>query len=224
MTIKAASATFASLKAFAALYPAYTHQVANKTLPMVTLNDFETFAKSTRQISGLSLLAFSPYITSNEQRLPWEEYSRNNQGWIHRGFEQSDPNYDGHPGDHDPITGFIWRNKDNNGLPQAHYGAPPLSPLWQLSPPPNDTMLVNRDLLSSEAFQQIFEESIGTGKSTLSRPIDVLSILGANIRNPEKPHSIFLEPVLSQFGDAGEVVGSIVAVFPWENYLSSVCG
>lgn len=93
-----------------------------------------------------------------------------------------------------------------------------------MSPPPKDPVTINRDLVgTSVEFEQVFHESIRSGKSTLSRPVDVKSVFGSNLPESDTPQSMFLEPVMSGFGGENpRVVGSIVAVIPWDSYLSNV--
>ena len=58
----------------------------NNTLPFYTMEDYEVFGYQTMVLSGASLVGYTPLIPESD-RLEWEEYSVQQQGWIETGFE-----------------------------------------------------------------------------------------------------------------------------------------
>lgn len=221
--LRNAKTVFTTMTAFAALYPAYVGEVPKATLPFITLQDFETFAAESRRVTKANFLAFSPYLTSIEDQLQWENYTVQNQLWIHRSYQQLDPSYSGHPSDIARIPDFVWNKRDDSGNPQRHEGAVPVSPIWQTSPPPNDTSIVNLDLIgSSSAFQEIVSDSVNHRKPTLSRPLNISGDWGKYFQSTNVPQSFIVTPVLSGFASTTTVVGSIVAIIPLDTFFMGV--
>ena len=77
---------------------------SNTTLPasFQTLAEFDSFADTIRKTTGIKWLAYTPYLSTPEMKVQWEEYAKLNQDWIEDASGHS-------------ITDFIWQYNDTNG-------------------------------------------------------------------------------------------------------------
>ena len=86
MATKNAANIFISIQSLSALYPSAAHQ-SGEMLPFVTIDDFEASSEGTRDISEVSLIAFTPLLKAESDLVTWNAYSANHSDWIARGRE-----------------------------------------------------------------------------------------------------------------------------------------
>lgn len=208
-----------SMEAFASLYPSYGNVVEGTRLPLIMLNDFEAFAGSTRSVTRSSLLLFSPYLTQGSGE--WNDFSVGQQKWIHRSFQLYNSSYTGHPADHEPIPTSVYFFDQEHGMINSTEQI--VSPVWQMSPPPLDTSVVNFDLLSEESIGSFVNDIVQYEKPMLSRPMDISKLsIDLNIESNGTFHSLYAQPVLSKFHGNHEVVGTVIASIAWDAFFNNV--
>ena len=102
----------------------------------------------------------------------------------------------------------------------------PIAPIWQTSPVPDDTSVINYNLASSPSFAAQLENMIKAASPMLSEAGNMKEMLGplATSDSEETPHSLLLEPVFDAFSHEKEpvVVGALVTVLEWETFFHSV--
>jgi len=102
----------------------------------------------------------------------------------------------------------------------------PIAPIWQTSPVPDDTSVINYNLASIPSFAAQLENMIKTASPILAEAGNLQEMLGvlATSDAEETPHSLLLEPVFDAFSHEKEpvVVGALVTVLEWEQFFHSV--
>ena len=128
--------------------------VLNQSWPLVTVPHFETKGHHARSLSDADVIAFCPLV-SEENRVDWEAYASEQQGWIEQGQERV------YGGDYSyPISPNIMENDDiMNGTLVKAQGPAPYLPVWQMSPPPFDPTVVNIDLMSDPSLKRAIQSS-----------------------------------------------------------------
>ena len=208
----------AVLNIFATLLSSNAKQ-SGATWPMATLPDFEKFGQQSRDLSGALLLAFTPRVRGEANRTAWEQYSVNNQGWIRDGlvdlgYEADVPTRN--------ITDFIYRKTTRSFLPEVEF--PTYSPVWQLSPAPRDTSVVNFNLFNHPTFKRLVEFSDFTREAAISEVLDTFLVFGTSApQKGDDPQSIAVLPVFQEPQDkTSEIVGHVVAVIPWGQFFEGI--
>jgi hypothetical protein len=107
------------------------------------------------------------------------------------------------------------------------YGPGNFAPVWQQSPAPHDTDIINYDLLSHPTFQRIYHGVWETGKPVLSEVTDLSFLYSSAVKDEvEHPHSFLLDPIYptfrSEMPDRDSLVGFLVAILPWDSYFSNL--
>jgi len=183
--------------------------------PYVTVPNFAERTEGLREISGSPLVVFSPVISFD--RTVWETYATENQEWTEEGsrFQGSSPSYSLIPaGIHQDLV---------SAIPLSPITVAPFSPVWQISPVPEDLNIVNFDLKSSERFLNLEQYVDSHRISAISDVFPISEILGQSIlSDTNKPRSILLQPIFSDFSETSSVVGHYLAVIDWEKYFSEV--
>jgi CHASE domain len=86
MATKNAANMFLSIQALSAVYPSTAHQ-SGETSPFVTIEGFEASGEGTRDITDVSLIAFTPLLKTQADLVTWNSYSANHSDWIAHGRE-----------------------------------------------------------------------------------------------------------------------------------------
>ena len=215
----------ASLENLARLFPSHADS-SDETSPLLTVRDFEAFAMATREVTGAQLIAYAPFVLDDTTRVSWEEYSVAEQSWI-ESSALFHPDFDVE--NIDTINPRIWL-RDANRNPVVDPGPAPYVPIWQVSPPPSDTNLINFNLASSEEVEEwiFLQEYQNNSWSYLSQPMDVFALFGeANYPEEDlsEPASLAWVPVahsLLSSDEDDEVAGAIVADVRWSTLLRDV--
>ena len=179
-------------------------------------------------------ISFIPLIKS-EQKLQWEDYAAENQGWIEQSLHIAEEFFGARiDGPIEPIRPNVYRYENGatgdkvlQDRPGIQFGPANYGPVWQQSPAPHDTELVNFDLLSHPTFARAYQAMWETRLPVLSEvlPLDFL-YGGANKDEIDQPHSFFMSPVYPDF-DSGphsrdDIVGFVAAVLRWDTYFSNI--
>lgn len=187
------------------------------TWPFFTLPDFEKFGAGSRALSGALLLAFTP-VVANKDRANWEIYSVQNQWWVQQGLD--DLGIDKTPRN---ISSFIYRKTTRSFVPEL-VDLEEYSPIWQMSPAPTDTSVVNFNLFNHPTFKRLVEFAIYTRKSAISEVLDTSLVFGTSAPQVgDDPQSIAVLPVFKEPNDAeSDIIGFIVAVIPWGQFFENI--
>jgi hypothetical protein len=153
----------------------------NLTWPFVTLPDFGINGASIRSLAQTVSIVWYPMATT-ENRLAWEQYSRDNQGWIEQAqaFEDAfDHTRVSHHGSDADIHSDSNRKLDENidyitvvsdGQRVVAEVQGPFFPAWQSSPVAAD--LVNLDLHSTEIFSDEIDALWEMEKVIIGKSVD----------------------------------------------------
>mmetsp|Transcript_1046 Transcript_1046/g.2212 ORF Transcript_1046/g.2212 Transcript_1046/m.2212 type:complete len:1145 (-) Transcript_1046:169-3603(-) len=211
----------------------------NSTWPFVTLPYFDSIAQQAMSISGMEVLAFAPLVKEDE-KLGWEAYTEANQAWIAQDLELRKVNTNDlatvqgiHPykTDFDDIAYGTRRRLDygEDGPGEEHEAFP----LWQFSPPPSDSYIVNMDVLTHPTLYHIVEDTYHEKIPLISRTVDPHFLLGFSEyeggptdeqAHNGRPRNIITRAIFDQLGEnAGEtVVGVIFGMISWDIYFNNV--
>jgi hypothetical protein len=230
---------------------------SNQSWPFVTIDNFEIAAAHARLDGETELIIMSPLVPGSIGGL-WENYAQGSQGWLEEsqelGYQTSAWSEDpinsmglNLTGKIPPITERIYRLGDDFE-PVTNYSTPLYAPAWQISPAPFKPSLVNYDLLSNPAFQQLFNvlvatQGTGTGLSAFFDP-SFTNVLyegiytdeahmathnmvqggeeGLLFQPNEQPHTVIVTPIRSNFGPNGGFVGLLSAVISSDKFLSGL--
>lgn len=189
----------------------------NATWPFFTLPDFEKFGQGSRQLSGALLLAFTPLV-DNSTRAAWETYSVEHQDWISEGLQDLGSSQT--PRD---ITPFVYRKTLRSFTPEVE-GHDQYSPVWQMSPAPSDTSVVNFNLFNHPTFKRLVEFAIFTRQSAISEVLDTSLVFGTSApQTGEEPQSVMVLPVFENAKDpSSKIIGHVVAVIPWGQFFENI--
>ena len=117
--------------------------------PFHTVQNFEVVGEAIRKQSGLELLGYIPFVDP-QQVLSWMKYSDENQNWVETSRraaidagELNVVNKDYLEGNISPVIyDFGGPNQTTRPLPTKST-TEPLTPVWQISPPPFDPRTIN---------------------------------------------------------------------------------
>ena len=222
----------------------------NSEFPFVTVPGFEVLGESVRQQSGAELLIFTPKVEIDEVAR-WNQYATANEGWYEQskqlaisssggGLVQSDFA----PGS--PLPFIFDATVDENGNPTVipSVSNPPFYPVWQISPPPFSPFLIKVSIGLSLEFASGLKAASDNreGVVGLTTFSDVYGLSGIASKDEdhehfhaqfmvssdtesayERPHGFFFQPIFREiYNVTSEVVGSVIAVVPWDLYFSNL--
>lgn len=141
----------------------YTADFEASRFPFVTMDFFESRASHVRKQAGFPAVFWAP-IVEEYQADAWSLYAQNNSRWLweSREFElattgsvERDEYKDG------DFIPFIYEAPINETTGEVKYIKPtypgPYAPLWQVSPPPLDTMFVGHDKFDKIHIKNAFQ-------------------------------------------------------------------
>ena len=196
-------------------------QEPGKTWPNITLPNFDKRAMDAESVAGIEFLAFAPLVRS-ENLQGWEEYARENQGWITKDWR-----YHKNPVNAGPIT------------PNIHYSGPDAEeevteegesvydglhfPLWQAAPVPHNASVINFDLFQHPDFHDKFTDGLEERKTLISGVVDIDYLLEKmTFKHHHDPQSVVFEPVLDDFTEDANITGFILVGLPWKYVLGDI--
>lgn len=190
---------------------------AGTIFPNFTLPDFEQFATGTRSLTKASLVLYSPLV-EDADRLGWETYSSANHNWINTSLS-----FVNKPNSTEQIPNFIYRR---DGTAQVVEDTlPKYSPIWQMSPPPEDVSIINYNLLNNPTYERLVEYAKAERKAALSEVLNPKDLFGTTLPevDSEEPQSIMVLAVNEQpYNPESRIVGHLVAVLPWGAFFNDV--
>jgi hypothetical protein len=208
-----------------AIYTSFATE-SNNVLPFLTLKDFEAFGKSIVEISQATLVTYTPYLANEAYRREWEDHAAMHADWVSRGHASHTPT-NATQELFAPITPVIWHLDDNSTTTaptkvEDTLGAPYM-PLWQMSPPPNETTLLQLNLYRFEEFSKLVDSVRTQSHTTLSPPFPVNEWLGSSEESELGPQAILMHPVYSGFEASRAFFAATVwAVLPFKFMFTDV--
>ena len=207
----------------------------SSSIKQMTVTDFEAYALPISQEFDLPLIVFAPWLTTELEKLEWEEYSRDQQEWIAHGRairKQAGVVTDHNNSTNDTngaassvmefteemdIVDQVWQfNPD--GMTTPSDDGPPYAPMWIGSPPPSmkspDRNLWVNFNLNVDPFYRDSAQLLATHQASepplafVSKPLDWDRVLGRVTQiypKVEGPHSLGILPVYSPSKSALEL-------------------
>ena len=215
------------------------------TFPNVTTLHFEIEAGYATGLGGIVACAYAPFV-SDSDRGQWEDYAESNMGWVHESMVLREE----HPEHLNPLKGtkddestsetafqgsqledsllgkttfsksiYRWDNGTIHGL-EEHASAV-YAPIWQLTPPVPSAL--NSDLLSDQAFHELYSTMIEAKRTIISPPAAVGQIFDFLFDAEHEylklePHSFIVSPVYDSFSNHN-ITGMVVGLVPFHNFL-----
>ncbi len=192
---------------------------SNGTWPFLTHPNFEEEAGIVRKHLAALWVALLPFVNEGE-RDKWEEYSVANQGWV----ERSAATLGWEAGVLPPASDCIFRLDfgSDGDAPYCDYvpltlQVPFYAPLWSCSPPGP----INYNGVDDPFMMEPLLEMLKTKVTVLSQAFGDFEYVDATKESlgdydfQNLPTSYMLQPVFSDFGDEGEMVGFLAAFLPW---------
>jgi hypothetical protein len=236
MATKNVKTMYLSIESMAVLFPSGAEH-SGETLPFVEIPEFEAFGESARLQSKASIIAFSPLLTSSHQLRAWNTYSSSHTNWTCEGHSidsvvaiihgsRSAVEMTGHPADQGcegvNISSFVYKI-DSSGRKVRETGSGPFSPIWEMTPTPNASVL-NFNLASNELFAGLLNYTVVSKTPILSKPLEELQMFGLSAADNGAPVSALLQPVYDGFkhGFEHKVVGTVTALISWQEFFMDV--
>jgi hypothetical protein len=196
----------------------------NVSWPYYTQWNFPTtFGQAYLDNTGASLIAWSPIVQGDLERVEWGQYSTDYAGeWMPTDMAKD-------------IPANIY-TKNENGELALEQGLGPFLPVWEmavadLSITTIDPTVVNYNILNNDQFATTLDEMSSTSLPALSPILNATEIYGRSVANVE-PTSLLLTPIyaeMSSFLDKdqqptvdNELAGVLVAVLPWSTYFKEL--
>jgi hypothetical protein len=128
-------------------------KASGSEFPFVTVPTFETLGDSTRRLSGIEVVAFTPIVTLAQVPF-WLGYAFGEQGWIETSREVAISSGEAtvQAGN---ITPILYDVGPEGVVPSQGDG--PFLPFWQTSPPPFSPGLVNYNALNRPWMNPLFD-------------------------------------------------------------------
>jgi class 3 adenylate cyclase len=190
---------------------------AGMSWPFVSFPDFEIQTSENINLSDAELIAFAP-IVSKEEKVSWEAFAVENQGWIQEGLDVQGLG-EVSPGEIAEEVYPFSEEVDMTQDPEVFV------PLWQIGKAPTNSSIVMMDLNTHPSFKRMFSDVLDIKHVLLSDVVDLDFLIefstDADDRK-EQPRSYILTPVFDTFQDDAKVVGFVIAVLPWESYFTNI--
>lgn len=206
---------FSIINSLAITLSTYAKNTDSTTWPFETVPNFEEFVSQYRDVSQSHFIATIPFLNDDE-KTQWEEYSVTEQGWITKSYQTIGLDFAPLP-----IPTFIYNIEDEHAT-EALEG--PFKPLWQSSPPPKTTGVVNYNVASNPFFAKALQV-LSTSREALLTPIMNSSVfIDTNDANAQV--SFLVQPILEDASDAASsaIVGSIIASLNWNTFFTALVG
>lgn len=184
----------------------------SQKFPFVTVDLFEVVGHQARLISGVDQIIWSP-IVDIEEFDEWTNYSTEQIKW----YNESIALYLAENATSLTVDKYDHSDTDysiSSPIPGMPIGAGPWKPIWQVSPPPNASYVINFDM-NAYGTKQIDDAVDGLRMGLMT---EVLATPG---QENVPPRGAVVEPVFGSLfhEDTAEIVGHIYSLFPWDAYL-----
>ena len=217
--------------------------------PFVRVKLFEVPAKQTRELTGVEMFSWNPFVTE-AQRQGWYNFTQAEMGWYEESKEivinDSDTLLTATSYSPGTVRPYIWRSTaepdGSTGNEEVPKGGP-FAPIWQMSPPPFDPALLQYDMFGETYVESMLPVMFRTRDGLMSALDPTLSRLAGlavnqtdhetfhsncvtsvnGLSSYDHPHSVHLQPVFKKLQDpTSELVGFLALVVPWDCYLANL--
>jgi hypothetical protein len=128
----------------------------------MTLSSFEVYVSHTRAQASSELILVA-HIVTKENLEAWADYSTSNQGWIDESFAVLGEDTREDLNQNLSSVYRFGRYKGRTVLkPEDGDGNYPAAPFWQMSRPPFDTSIINFNSLSTEEYQDLYNDMMSS--------------------------------------------------------------
>lgn len=214
--------------------------------PFVRVPMFEVIARQTRELAGVEIFSFNPFVSSDEYPI-WRTWSKLNAEWYQESLNilQSSPitpllQLSRYQNDPAFFRDVIWDGADNQaGYVQVQ--AETYAPVWQMSPPPFSVSFINFGMLTEGYARRMVPLLEQTREGLMTEVDPTLGRLSGLAITPEDhdafhrqyvenvyglsyfdhPHSIFLQPIFGTL-QRDRVVGFLSALIPWDRFMAGL--
>ena len=176
--------------------------------PFVSIAGFEQRHARFLERSKAKEVALVPLV-SDEDRYAWEEYTRDNHGWIQEGLDSRNENVE-----HSDITPFLhigYHEKTSGAIRDPGPGE--YAAYWQIAPAPVDPKKVNLNSLSDDVFDEAFHWI-----SEYHVPL----FSAATNSSQQEPQVFLLQPLTDDFHGDTSLVGSLVTTALWGTFFETI--
>ncbi|CAB9510360.1 Receptor-type guanylate cyclase gcy [Seminavis robusta] len=182
--------------------------------PFLVVPESGRRALRTRVDAKLDLVGFSPIVANNETT-EWTVFSS---------YELEDVTAHSIP--------YIYRLDDNNNdqvIPDTTSNQ--MLPVWQTSPTPYNTSLINYNLISAPKYGALFADMMETQHTAISAiysDYDLDTFKNQQFFDPSDfnstiPRSVIVMPVYNSFLlEQRSIVGVVHGVLPWDRFLTGI--
>jgi hypothetical protein len=183
--------------------------------PLFYNSNFHVLGTNFRASSSANAVALAPFLHVGEKKT-WETFSVANQDWIVDGLA-----WDGVALSNpvDSIPSMIYKH-GSNGRFTTDVGDGPFAPMWEISPAPKDSSVVNYDTLSHPILSKSFETVQKTGDPVLSDLIADADLFGSSAFDTNEPVSVLMYPVNDNFTLHGNLVAMLMGSFSWKSFFA----
>jgi hypothetical protein len=201
--------------------------------PNVIFPEFDRMIEQARNLTGAAFVGFCPLV-KHEDRQEYEDFSYNNQEWVHAALERSNISADQgwytietHP--------FIFRQNQTTGDISRETKHDLYAPVIQISPLDTQGHLLNYNGFDYPFFRRIFDGMVEAKRAVLAEvnnlelfvpPEEITDEAMADYikAHPEIywPVSFMASPVYNRLGDGAELAGVLTAGMPWHSYFQNV--
>lgn len=184
----------------------------NERFPFVTVDLFEVIGSQARQMSGVAEIMWSPMVDAEEYDA-WTNFSAETIGW----YNESIALYLTEPGHNLTLANYDFSDADfsiTSPIPGMPTSPGPWSPIWQISPPPNTSYVLNLDMYAFGT--KILDDAVETFRTGL-----VSEVIATPGQENVPPSCVVVHPVYAGLFDqnTAEIVGHVYSRFPWDAYL-----
>lgn len=199
------------INALSVTLSSYTKTTTNTVWPFETFPNYEEVVSNYRRMSHSRLIATIPMV-EDTQKEEWEVYAEAEQGWIKQSYQAMGLDIEPLP-----IHPTIYNLVDGVAT-EALQG--PFLPLWQTSPPPKNTGVVNYNMESNAEFSKAIDVALQNHEAILTQVTDINVILDDG---PDEYSSLLVQPIHQDASDhESKVVGAIVASLSWDVFFTDL--
>ena len=179
--------------------------------PYETFPGFEDVVANYRRVCRSRMIATLPLVQDMDKS-KWEAYAYGQQDWISESYESI--GLDVVPL---PIHPTIYDINSGHAT-EALEG--PFMPLWQISPPPPNSGIVNYNLMSNENLDSALKIAVEVREPLFSQITDLSFLIDAEDHAHE---SLLIQPIVLDADDHNsQVVAAILATVSWDEFFSDL--
>lgn len=184
----------------------------NEKFPFVTVELFEVIGSQARRMSGVDELMWSPMVDI-EEYAAWTNYSTEHIGWLNESIAL----YLAENGNNLTLDNYDLSDTDyaiSSPIPGLPTSAGPWAPIWQISPPPVASYIINFDMYAFGA--KILDDAVEKFRTGL-----ISEVIATPGQENVPPSCVVVHPVYERLfdQDTAEIVGHLYSKFPWDAYL-----